>query len=69
MDNELLTSREVDRLFRYSSGKAVRLAKAGRLPHIILPDGSIRFREKDIEGLLTGCPSPSQMVAAQEGRP
>lgn len=54
MVEQLLTSRDVDRLLRYSSGKAVRLAKAGRLPHIVLPDGAIRFREMDLRSILDG---------------
>ena len=52
MLNQLLTSREVDRLFRYSAGRAVRLAKAGLIPHIVLPDGEIRFDEAELETLL-----------------
>lgn len=58
MTTALLTSREVDRLLRYSPGKAVRLAKRGKLPHIVLPDGSVRFREQDIQQLLaSGSPT------------
>lgn len=54
MVEQLLTSRDVDRLLRFSSGKSTRMAKAGRLPHIILPDGSIRFRPIDLRNILDG---------------
>jgi len=49
----LLTGYEVDRMLRYPSGRAVRLARAGKLPHIALPDGEIRFDKAEIEKLLT----------------
>lgn len=48
----LLTPRDVDRRLIYPAGRAQRLAKAGLLPHIVLPDGSIRFDQADIERLL-----------------
>lgn len=44
--------REVDRLLRYPRGRSARLARDNRLPHIILPDGEIRFDEAEIEKLL-----------------
>ncbi len=49
---ELLVPIEVDGLLRYRPGKSERLAKRGDLPHVRLPDGSIRFRREDIMGLL-----------------
>jgi len=52
MDIALLKPAEVDFLLRYPAGRATRLAKRGQLPHIVLPDGSIRFREVEIEQLL-----------------
>jgi predicted site-specific integrase-resolvase len=52
MDRELLTSREVESLLRYSPGQATRLARQGKLPHILLPNGEIRFVEADIRRLL-----------------
>jgi len=54
MNVELLTSREVDRLLRYSPGKATRLARRGLLPYITLPGGDIRFRQRDIEQIIEG---------------
>ena len=49
----LLTPREVDRLLRYPRGRSLRLARAGHLPHIRLPDGEIRFDEAEIDRLLS----------------
>jgi hypothetical protein len=61
MVDELLKPKEVDILLRYPAGRATRLAKRGLLPYILLPDGSIRFRQGDIEALVAR--------PAQEGGP
>ena len=58
----LLTSSEVDAILRYRPGRARRLAKAGQLPSVVLPDGEIRFREADIAALL-------EPAGANAGRP
>ena len=52
MDVTLLKPREVDLLFRYPAGRSLRLAKAGRMPCVRLPDGEIRFNERDIDKIL-----------------
>ena len=52
MEIRLLKPREVDLLLRYPAGRSLRLAKAGRIPCIHLPDGEIRFDEAEIEQLL-----------------
>jgi hypothetical protein len=49
---KLLTPLEVDGILRYPKGKSQRLARRGRLPHVTLPDGSIRFRDSDISKLI-----------------
>jgi len=59
MDIYLLKQEEVDLALRYPNGRSVRLAKAGRIPHIILPDGEIRFDEVEIMRLLQCCPAQS----------
>lgn len=41
--------REVDRLLRYPRGRSLKLAKAGKLPHVKLPDGEIRFDASEID--------------------
>jgi predicted site-specific integrase-resolvase len=52
-ENEyLLTCREVEQLLRYPRGRAARLVKAGKLSAVILPDGEIRFRQRDISALM-----------------
>ena len=48
----LLTPRETDQLLRYPRGRSIRLAKEGKLPAIVLPDGEYRFIEQDIESIL-----------------
>lgn len=53
-ENEyLLTCGEVEQLLRYPRGRAAKLAKAGKLPAIFLPDGEIRFCQRDITALMT----------------
>jgi hypothetical protein len=52
MTIQLLTPQEVDRLLRYPPGRSARLARAGRLPSVYLPDGELRFRQRDLETLV-----------------
>ena len=52
METRLLRPGEVDFFLRYPSGRSLRLAKAGRIPFIRLPDGEIRFEESAIRRLL-----------------
>ena len=48
----LLKPTDVDALFRWPRGKAARLARDGTLPHVTLPDGSIRFNTAEVEKLV-----------------
>lgn len=48
----LLYPEDVDRRLNWPLGRAERLARRRRLPHVILPDGSIRFDWTRIEPLL-----------------
>jgi len=43
---------DVDRRLNWPLGRAERLARRRRLPHIVLPDGSIRFEWEPVERLL-----------------
>jgi predicted site-specific integrase-resolvase len=52
MSFELLKPREVDLLLRLPFGRAAKFAREGKLPHVVLPDGEIRFEEAEIEALL-----------------
>ena len=77
----LLYGADIDRRISWPVGRAERMARRGELPHVLLPDGSIRFRWRDIEPLLkeithrgdTGyvCAQrpPSPPVSVQPGRP
>ena len=49
----LLKPNEVDLIFRYPLGRSKRLARAGKIPYIALPDGELRFDRKVIDELLT----------------
>jgi len=59
----LLVPREVDRLLRYPRGRAARLAKAGQIPFIELPDGEIRFDEEVVKRLMEGA-RPAEKLEA-----
>jgi hypothetical protein len=48
----MLTGVEVDKRLRWPLGRAERLARRGKLPHIVLPDGAIRFQWRVIRRLL-----------------
>ncbi len=58
----LLTPRDVDSLLRYPHGRSLKLARKGKLPSIVLPDGEVRFRRREIEILIDG----DQPAAATE---
>jgi hypothetical protein len=52
MDTTYLTPREVDVILRYPAGRTSRLARAGKIPHVTLPDGEIRIDERDIHQMM-----------------
>jgi len=64
----LMTPEAVDNLFIYPSGRARRLARKKLLPHIVLPDGSIRFDSDKMEQLLADgiIPAASSTARGQE---
>lgn len=47
----------IDKRLDWPLGRSERLARRGRLPHIVLPDGSIRFEWAEIERLLKRVPA------------
>lgn len=59
MQTKKHTPAMIDRLLGWKPGKAERLARQRRLPHIILPDGSIRFDRAEIEALIVRVPAVS----------
>lgn len=48
----LLYPEDVDQRLNWPLGRAERLARQRRLPYVLLPDGSIRFRWEQIEQLI-----------------
>ena len=59
----LLYPEDVDQRWNWPLGRAERLARQGRLPYVLLPDGSIRFRWEQIEQLVLSV----RMVNTTEG--
>jgi hypothetical protein len=59
----LLLPDEIDQRLNWPPGRAERLARRKRLPHIVLPDGSIRFERAEIEPLLIRVPAQAPVTA------
>lgn len=53
----LLYPEDVDQRLNWPPGRAERLARQQRLPHVLLPDGSIRFDWEQIESLILQVPA------------
>jgi len=53
MSEPLITGGDIDRRLSFRPGTADRKAKQGLLPHVVLPDGTIRYRWADVEQSLT----------------
>jgi hypothetical protein len=53
---------EVDRRMRWKPGRAERLARQRRLPHVLLPDGSIRFDPAEVDSLIVRVPASTVNV-------
>lgn len=49
---ELMTGRDVDKRLLWPLGRAEKMARNGKIPHILLPDGGIRFDRNEIESLI-----------------
>lgn len=43
---------DIDRRLNWPLGRAERLARRGKLPHVILPDGQVRFEWPVVAALL-----------------
>jgi hypothetical protein len=52
-----LFAEDVDSRLGWKPGRAEQLARQRRLPHVILPDGSIRFNWDEIEPLIVRVPA------------
>ena len=51
----LLTPEQLDTRLAYPRGRCMKLVHAGQIPHVALPDGEIRFDEKDVYEWLERC--------------
>ena len=59
---------DVDQRLNWPLGRAERLARQRRLPYVLLPDGSIRFRWDEIERLVLPVgPSNAPDAEARQG--
>lgn len=58
MRNELIKPKDVDLIMQWPFGKSSRLARQGRMPHIVLPDGQIRFDPAEVENILANGREP-----------
>jgi hypothetical protein len=54
---DLVHPDEIDKQLDWPPGRAQRLAKRGRLPHYVLPDGGIRLRWEEVEPLVRHVPA------------
>jgi len=52
MSTELLYAEDIDFRLNWPPGRTSQLARKGKLPHYVLPDGSIRLRWEEIEPLV-----------------
>lgn len=64
MTDSLVYPEQIDRRFSWPFGTAARLARRNRLPHYLLPDGSIRLKWEEIEPLVQRVPLLKQQEAA-----
>lgn len=68
MPTELLYPEDIDSRLNWPPGRTSRLARAGKLPHYVLPDGSIRLRWEEIEPLVQHVPAaPERAKGAERG--
>ena len=63
-----LFAEDLDKRLGWKLGRAERLARQRRLPHVILPDGSIRFNWQEIEPLIVHVPAATVLANGTEGR-
>jgi len=58
---------DIDGLFRWPAGTAERLAKRGKLPHYVLPNGDIRFDRAEVEALVKRVPVVPAAAGMKDG--
>lgn len=69
MPTELLYPDDIDSRLNWPPGRTSRLARTGKLPHYVLPDGSIRLRWEEIAPLVQHVLKPPESNKAKGGRP
>ncbi|MCC6127444.1 MAG: helix-turn-helix domain-containing protein [Pirellulales bacterium] len=55
METTLLLDSQIAELLCLSPRQVLRLAKRGKIPHIVLPNGEIRFDFQDVKTWLKTC--------------
>lgn len=56
MHSDLEYPEQIDGCLDWAPGTALRLARRGKLPHYVLPDGSIRLNRGEVESLIRYVP-------------
>jgi hypothetical protein len=56
MPTQLLYPGEIDVRLNWPAGQTARLVRRGRLPHYLLPDGSVRLCWEEVVGLVRRVP-------------
>jgi hypothetical protein len=59
---------QLDKQLGWKPGRAERLARQRRLPHVLLPDGSIRFDWEVIEPLIVRVPAASPLEPEEKAK-
>jgi hypothetical protein len=68
MPTDFLFAEDIDARLSWPPGHTSRLARRNKLPHYILPDGSIRFRWEEIESLVRQIAAPPSNSTTQTDR-
>ena len=66
--DRLLTDNAIDKILRYPSGRFRRLARKGLIPHVVLPEGELRFDPVEIEKWLRKIAVDGQPSEAVTGK-
>lgn len=53
VESDFLYPEEIDRYLNWPLGTTTRLARKGKLPHYILPDGAIRLKLDEVKALVS----------------
>jgi hypothetical protein len=69
MPSEFLTGEDIDARLGWWPGTARLMARRDALPHYRLPDGSVRFRRAEVEGMIQRRPAvlPARAGEASHG--